>query len=107
MLLDLAPAPGALRIGAPIRGPDLQIDGRLLADFGNFDARAEIGDLPVRHLARAGPDHQGAQPLRPPPRIVQSRKAAAGDTKQMEAVELEMIGERIEVAGDRSRLRPG
>src|SRR5581483_12526271 len=107
ILLDLDPAPRAVRIGAAIGWPDLAIDRRLFPQVRDLDARDEIGDFLVGHLSGAGPDHKASHSFRMPRRKVQRGKPAAGNPHQMKPVELEMVGKRIEVAGNASRLWPG
>ena len=52
-------------------------------------------------------DDQAADFFRAPRRIIERDEAAAGDAEQVEFSELEMIGERIEIAGDAAGLRAG
>jgi hypothetical protein len=51
VLVDLDPAPGALRIGAAIGRADLPVMRRLFPDLGDGDAGDEIGDLLVLEAA--------------------------------------------------------
>src|ERR1700692_3446117 len=107
MLVDLDPAPGAFRVGAAIGRPDFPIMRRLFPDLGDGDAGDEIGDRLVLKTSRAAADDQATQPLRTPRRVVEGHKAAAGNAKQVELVELEMTAQRIEIAGDAAGLRAG
>src|SRR5579871_454348 len=105
MFVDLDPALRALRIGAAIGRPDFAVMRRLLPDLRNGDAGDELRDLPVLDGAGRAADDEAAQPLRLPGRVVERREAAAGDAKQMEFVELQMLDQRMQIRGDRARLR--
>src|SRR4029077_20599938 len=80
---------------------------RLFSDLGDSDAGDEIGDRLVLEAAGRGADDQAADSFRAPRRVIERDEAAAGDAEQVELVELEMIGERVEIAGDTARPRAG
>src|ERR1700730_8141332 len=105
MLVDLDPAPGAFRIGAAIGRADFPVMRRLLPDLGDGDAGDEIGDLFIIEASRRSAYDQAADTFRAPRRIIERDETAAGDAEQVEFFELEMIGERIKIAGDAARLR--
>src|SRR5262249_48924915 len=50
---------------------------------------------------------EAAQSLRTPRRVIERRKPTASHADQVEAIELEVIGEQIEIAGDAPGLWPG
>ena len=52
-------------------------------------------------------DDQAADFFRTPRRVIERDEAAAGNAEQVKLVELEMIGQRIEIAGDAAGLRAG
>src|SRR5471030_1603568 len=97
MFINLDPALCAFRISAAIGGPNLSVGSRQFSDVGNFDTCYEIGDFFVCYLSRTRPDHEASKPLRTPRGIIQSSEAACRNAKQVELVELEMIGERIKI----------
>ena len=107
MLVDLDPAPGAFGIGAAIGRADFPVMRRLFPDLRDGDAGDEIGDLLVLEASGEAADDQAADFFRAPRRVIERDEAAAGDAEQVELVELEMIGERIEIAGDAAGLRAG
>ena len=80
---------------------------RLFPDLGDGDAGDEIGDLLVLEAAGRAADDQAAHLFRTPRRVIERDEAAAGNAEQVEFFELEMIGERIEIAGDAAGLRAG
>src|SRR3984957_20947265 len=107
MFVDLDRALGAFGVGAAIGRADFPVMRRLFPDFGDGDAGDEIGDLLVLEAAGAAADDQAAQLLRTPRRVVERHEAAAGNAEQVELVELEMIAERIKIAGDAAGPRAG
>src|SRR4029077_19885302 len=107
VLVDSDPAPGAFRGGAARGTPAFPVLRPLFPDLGDGDAGDEIGDRLVLEAAGRGADDQAADSFRTPGRVIERDEAAAGDAEQMEFVELEMIGERVEIAGDAARLRAG
>ena len=42
-----------------------------------------------------------------PRRIIQRREAATGDAEQVKRIELQIIGESVQIVGDAARLWPG
>src|ERR1700744_1523748 len=103
MCLDLAPAPRAVRVGAAIGRSDFAVDRRQFPQARNLDPLGEICDL--SQLSGAGRNHEASELLGAPCGIVQRGKSATGNAEQMEAPELEMLSERIEIARNASRLR--
>src|SRR6516165_9787874 len=107
MRLDLHPAARAVRVAAAVGRADLPIHNWQPAQFRKLDALPELVDFSFGELARARPDHQAAQSLRMPGRIVDCREPATGDPRQVEPVEPEVVGKGREIAGDAPRLCAG
>src|SRR5215472_13191278 len=107
MLVDLDPALRAFWIGTPIGRADLAVMRRLLPDLRNGDASDELGDLLILDRAGAAADDEAAHPLGMPSRVIEHRKPAAGNAEQMKFFKLQVLDQRMQVLGDRARLRPG
>ncbi len=105
VFLDVGPACRALRIGAAVGQAQFDILTRQPVQAGDRDPAGEVGQQFFRERTGAGADDQATQVVLVPGGIVQSREAAAGDTEQKEAVELEGGDQGVEIAGDAAGLR--